>query len=280
MLRDGEELELSGGITFGAAKEFSRFVDAMGAVKVVHLNSPGGRILEAQRIGDLIARRRLSTYVSARCLSACTVIFLNGVERLISPTARLGFHQPDFPGLTTEQRRDIVLKEEQRLVSLGVSREFARKANQAEPKDMWFPTIAELITAGVVTRVVNPSDLAISGIDQSEFATERLQKTLLNIKIYAAIYHADPDAYAKILESFQTGLRKGVTMTDLRAQVAPLVSKVLYEILPHASDSDLIMFTKFVVKETDLLNRESPFDCYFSLNSQQSKRPHNLRYPG
>ena len=80
---------------------------------------------------------------------------------------------------------------------------------------MWFPTIAELITAGVVTRVVNPSDLAISGIDQSEFATERLQKTLLNIKIYAAIYHADPDAYAKILESFQTGLRKGVTMTDL-----------------------------------------------------------------
>ena len=72
--------------------------------------------------------------MSARCLSACTVIFLNGVERLISPTARLGFHQPDFPVLTTQQRRDIVLKEEQRLVSLGVSREFARKANQAEPE--------------------------------------------------------------------------------------------------------------------------------------------------
>ena len=49
-----------------------------------------------------------------------------------------------------------------------------------------------------------------------------------------------------------------------------MVSKVLYGVNPHASDSDLIMFTKFVVKETDLLNRESPFDCYFSQNPSKA----------
>lgn len=43
VLRDGSELEFSGGITFGAAKEFVRFIDAMGAVAVVHLNSKGGK---------------------------------------------------------------------------------------------------------------------------------------------------------------------------------------------------------------------------------------------
>jgi hypothetical protein len=57
VLRDGEELEFSGGITFGGAKEFERFIDAMGAVKVIHLNSPGGRVLEAQRMGALATHR-------------------------------------------------------------------------------------------------------------------------------------------------------------------------------------------------------------------------------
>jgi hypothetical protein len=97
VLRDGRELEFSGGITFGAAKEFQRFLDAMGVVQVVHLNSPGGRVAEAERIGRLLEARKLSTYVVNDCLSACTHIFLSGRERLISPDGRLGFHQPDAP---------------------------------------------------------------------------------------------------------------------------------------------------------------------------------------
>jgi hypothetical protein len=44
---------------------------------------------------------------------------------------------------------------------LGVSEEFARKANQAKPDDMWFPTSAELIAEGVVTRIVQSSDFAV-----------------------------------------------------------------------------------------------------------------------
>src|ERR1019366_609839 len=62
VLRDGHELEFSGGITFGAAKDFQRFLDAMGVVQIVHLNSPCGRVAEAQRIGQLLKARQLSTY--------------------------------------------------------------------------------------------------------------------------------------------------------------------------------------------------------------------------
>ena len=80
----------------------------MAALKVVHLNSTGGRILEAERIGALIKGRNLSTYVPAQCLSACTIIFLSGHERFIGPSGRLGFHQPDFPGMSAQDRQSMI----------------------------------------------------------------------------------------------------------------------------------------------------------------------------
>src|SRR5258708_32829027 len=96
VLRDGQEMEFTGGITFGTAKEFDRFIDALGGLKLVHLNSRGGRISEAQKMGEIIRRHSLSTYVSGDCLSACTIIFLNGRDRLINAKSRVGFHQPYF----------------------------------------------------------------------------------------------------------------------------------------------------------------------------------------
>ena len=85
-------------------------------------------------------------------------MFLGGRERYISDSGRLGFHQPDFPGLTDEDRRVIIAEEETRLRRLGVSDAFARKAFQAKPDDM-----SELLDAGVVTRVVQSPDFALSG---------------------------------------------------------------------------------------------------------------------
>jgi hypothetical protein len=155
VLGDGQELEFSGGITFGAAQAFRQFVDAMGNLKVVHLDSLGGRISEAQLIGNVIRDRGLSTYVPHRCMSACTIIFLSGRERFISPESRIGFHQPNFPGMTDEVRRDAIAGEERRLRQLGVSAAFAHRANTAAPSDMWFPTTAELLSEHVATQLVN-----------------------------------------------------------------------------------------------------------------------------
>ena len=89
ILHGGREIELSGGISLGAAQEFQRLLDTLGDVKIVHLNSPGGRGSEAQRMGQIVGARNLSTYVADECLAACTIIFLDSHERLIGPAARL-----------------------------------------------------------------------------------------------------------------------------------------------------------------------------------------------
>ena len=70
VLRQGTEIEVSGGIGFGLTDDIVKHLDANANIRVIHLNSHGGRIAEAQRLRDLIAARRLVTYSSEGCHGA------------------------------------------------------------------------------------------------------------------------------------------------------------------------------------------------------------------
>jgi hypothetical protein len=166
ILANGQTLEFYGGITFGVADEFERFLGAMGNVRTVRLYSNGGRILEAQKISDIIRRRNLATFVARDCLSACTIVFLGGTRRFMLPTARLGFHQPAFRGMTISDRNVAIANEEARLQRLGLSRAFAVKANEAPPNSMWFPDNDELLREHVITALVPPQQIAPSPTDR------------------------------------------------------------------------------------------------------------------
>jgi hypothetical protein len=166
ILANGQTLEFSGGITFGVTQELERFLNAMAGVRTVRLNSNGGRILEAQRMSDLISSRNLATFVARDCLSACTIVFLGGRERFMLPTARLGFHQPAFRGMTASDRRAAIAAEQQRLQQrFGLSAAFAARANSAPPGGMWYPDKDELMRERVVTRLVSPRQVVPSPTD-------------------------------------------------------------------------------------------------------------------
>ena len=166
VLANGQTLEFSGGITFGVTQELERFLNAMAGVRTVRLNSNGGRILEAQRMSDLISSRNLATFVARDCLSACTIVFLGGRERFMLPTARLGFHQPAFRGMTASNRHAAIATERQRLQQrFGLSAAFAARANSAPPGGMWYPDKDELMRERVVTRLVSPKQVLPSPTD-------------------------------------------------------------------------------------------------------------------
>ncbi len=155
-------LEFSGGITFGVAKELASQLDAMPDTKTVRLNSLGGRIREAQRMSNVIKAHGLSTLVEKQCLSACTIVFLGGVDRAVTSQARLGFHQPTTRGLTEVDRQAVIKGEEERLQTFGLSRAFAERANQAEPTSMWYPDEHELLSEHVATRIVTVKSGAVA----------------------------------------------------------------------------------------------------------------------
>jgi hypothetical protein len=270
VLRDGRELEFAGGITFGAAKDFQRFLDAMPAVQIVHLNSPGGRVVEAERIARLISARKLSTYVVGNCLSACTTLFMSGRERLISPQGRLGFHQPDFPGLSDQERREILAEEELRLRQFGVSAAFAHKANLAPPDDMWFPTVAELIAEHVATRVVNPLDFAMSDIDVSDLTNEEIRNQLMNDPMFAKIREYRPEQYARIVDTFEDALKRGASGNELIEALKPPVTSTFFEMLPYASDEDVLAVFRFFVTNASKIRATDPSDCYYSVRPEEA----------
>lgn len=271
VLRDGAELEFSGGITFGAAKEFARFADAMGALKVVHLKSLGGRIEEAQRIGDLVKKRGLDTYVATSCLSACTIIFLNGKNRYITADAKVGFHQPNFAGLTAEERSQYAKREEGRLRQLGVSASFAKRANETPPEEMWIPKTSELIEGNVATRIVNGSRFALSGIDTEEINSDYTNRVLRSIPMYAAIERMDARSYQRISEQFLDGLKRGKSSEEMTVQVAPIINRLFEEALPNVPSSLLFEYVAVSIRHMKLLSKQNPEACYFYANPEKDR---------
>src|SRR5262249_4364914 len=78
VMNNGSEAEIGGGIKFGLTSDFEKILTASDRIRIVHLDSVGGRVGEAQKLNALIRRRGLDTYVESKCLSACTLAFVGG----------------------------------------------------------------------------------------------------------------------------------------------------------------------------------------------------------
>jgi hypothetical protein len=98
VMRDGTEAEITGGFKYGLTKDFAKTLWASHQIKVVHLNSIGGRIGEAIKLNSLLKAQGVDTYVSSGCYSACTIAFAAGRHRILRNGAVLGFHAQDSRG--------------------------------------------------------------------------------------------------------------------------------------------------------------------------------------
>jgi rhodanese-related sulfurtransferase len=71
--------------------DYAKFRDAFdkpGVTTVAFVNSPGGDLTTSLRVGRLIAERNLKTVSAGFCMSACSIMFLGGVERRFSDSFR------------------------------------------------------------------------------------------------------------------------------------------------------------------------------------------------
>lgn len=84
--KSGSIVILKGSIVAGDEFEFKNFMNdpSNAAIKIVRLNSTGGKVIPARDIGRLIRSKNLTTYVDSKsdnCASACTLLFGAGVKR-------------------------------------------------------------------------------------------------------------------------------------------------------------------------------------------------------
>jgi hypothetical protein len=151
ILKNGTELELSGAIVFGLTDEVAEALARRPAVKIVHLNSHGGRVSEARKLRALIAARGLTTATETGCFSACTLAYAAGKERLIRADASLGFHQYSFPGVQQSAFQRQYEKDKNDWLARGIDAAFVERAYAAPHDQLWEPQHRELFAARFVT---------------------------------------------------------------------------------------------------------------------------------
>jgi hypothetical protein len=141
-------------------------------VSIVVLESDGGKSAAAREMGDKIAKLGLATEVRGICESACPYIFLGGQPRTLATGGILGFHRgyvgaievKEFVEFRHEQHTKAInpaeyaydraisntVEELKYMKRNGVNDEFMLEMLAIPPREIWMPSRAELVAAGVI----------------------------------------------------------------------------------------------------------------------------------
>jgi hypothetical protein len=261
LMNDGKELEISGGLPYGTSTALSSFLDAAPTVKIVHLNSVGGLIEEGKKVGRLIQTKGLSTYTATSCMSACTIAFLGGKQRFLSEAGRLGFHSASFGGLDAKDMPELNESMRNQLSAMGVPLWFINKTTDTSAKDMWFPTQQELLSAGVVNKVVSQSEYALSGI--GDWQNPNVADEMLgNSAPYAALKQKDPASYAVLRQHVIDGIRKGSSSAALQQDIRTIFhGQILPKFFAAAPDPALLAYWRVQTDELRFAASSNPQGC-------------------
>lgn len=161
VISHGSQVEVSGGIPYGSTDALKSVLDATPGIWLVRLNSLGGRLAEADQLGQLISARGLATYTTQKCVSACVLAFMGGKERYLGPNGKLGFHEASLPGLAGRRGDKVATERFQRLLlQRGLPSSFVDRALAPPATSVWYPSSQELFEAHVITRVVGEAEFS------------------------------------------------------------------------------------------------------------------------
>ncbi|MGE7419021.1 hypothetical protein [Methylobacterium tarhaniae] len=205
----GRDVRLWGDLNDGTAARLRRLLDANPGVTRLHLTSDGGLVDEGVAIGDLVAERGLATYVPDYCVSACTLAFVRGRERLIVADSRLGFHAPYEPGLFGQMVQVDASDERGRYLAAGLEPTFVDQALATPSRDIWIPDPARLRAAGVVTGVVGPGDLPDSTLDDDDSLGGARAAALRAVGLLSAFAAPRPGVLDGIAARYREAYRQG-----------------------------------------------------------------------
>ncbi|WP_407942982.1 COG3904 family protein [Methylorubrum podarium] len=237
---EGRDVRLSGELTEGAAERLAGLLDAHRTVERIHLTSEGGLVDEGAAIGALIAERGLVTYVPDYCVSACTLAFVRGRERLVLADARLGFHAPyETDSVGSEFAVDSA-PERAAYLAAGVRADFVDAALTIRPDDLMIPDADTLVKAGVATGIVDAYRFPDSTLDDGD-TPERVRRVILHdVPLLDAVEAGAPGTVAPIaawyLDGYHRGRPEGEAVDGVRRMAAHAVARSLADADPAALD--------------------------------------------
>lgn len=261
-MRNGTEVEITGGFKYGLTKEFGTILAASPQLKVVHLHSGGGRIGEAKKLHAVFKKSGLITYVSLECASACALAFAGGKERFIAPRGKLGFHAPSFPGVKIADMTDAIADQSALFIAAGFSPAFVSRALNTPSSTLWKPTTEELVRANAITGIADNARFAVSGYgaDNSKEAVEAF--LVRTVPLMSATKEKFPARYTAILDGFYQSYVDGDTERQQFGKMRQSLLSMLEELRPMADDAVLVDFARMQLDSYKHLFIRNPTSCY------------------
>jgi len=262
LVEDGKLIHLKGSLGFGISKEVNKLIAKNPNVEGIILDSIGGRVYEGRKLSEIILINSLDTYTLNGCYSACGTAFISGNMRYLAKDANLAFHQYRqisesfelYGDMTSEQKKDLMIYQRR-----DISQDFIDKIFKAKQDDLWYPTVDEMLDAGVVHEVVNPSSL--KPINYGTFTADALDEAFKNNSVFQVIKKYEPKVYTQIMEEMKAQMKKGASIVEIKQQVSGYVVSIADRSLPLTSNKAVIEFTSLNLKTLAILEKKDPILC-------------------
>ena len=261
VLNRATEVEIGGGISFGTTDWLKTILDATPTIHLVQLNNSGGWVQEGKHLADLVAERKLSTYSARECDSACMLIFLAGEERFLGTHGRLGFHQASVGGVGGEVAQSGTDVIRASLVQRHAPQAFIDHVLATEPSSVWYPTHDELLSAHIITAVVDEHAFGETGIDGWRNHA-KLEADFDAISLFQALAVAEPALYVKLKKQYVSDVEAGVPQNETFDKVHKVLTNVIVpKYVIHGEDRALVGYWETQLTEMRELNAIDPKDC-------------------
>lgn len=256
---DGRRLRLEGPLGQGDAQRVQLLLQAAPGVRLVEVQSPGGRMGEAVRIADAVRDRAAQTRAVGPCDNACVLVFLAGSGRQVMPGAQLGFHRlapPSFNPLFRSYAR-----REQRALwrQAGLPEAFILNALSSPSSAAWRPNRDELVAAGLIGVPQRPLDIELPAADgalPSDYAD-----ALSSNRVWQAIEARFPGTIERAAQSMH-GAREDQA-TDDATQVAGqrVMQALVPDLLHHAGPEIRLQFVAMLADQLGSLGTAAADRC-------------------
>ena len=130
-------------------------LDANPNVRVVRLESRGGRVAEGLALGTLLRDRNVDTFVNGECSSACVTAFSGGARRIISANARVGLHSAGGAGFSANTIASANRRSDEFIAARGVDQRVLEKGASIKNDQIWFPSAQVLLGSGLATELAS-----------------------------------------------------------------------------------------------------------------------------
>lgn len=147
------QIVLRGGLEFGSTRAVRDALDTTPDVRVVRLESRGGRVAEGLALGTLLRDRNVDTVVTGECSSACVTAFAGGARRIIGQNAAIGLHSAGGAGFSADVVASANRRSDEFIAARGVDKRVLEKGAAIANDQIWFPSPQLLLSSGLATEL-------------------------------------------------------------------------------------------------------------------------------